>query len=161
MKILVLRYKNIHKTKSTWEPTSLKHLPNIFFVLKAIANMENLRKYKPFLVEFCEKPARSHHPALRHSKYAIWLVGWRENNSKFKNELIRSHTCCDVGQGDGILKGFSQNSTKKVWIFANFSCLQWLLKQKKCLANVLRKSVPTWIYFLVYIFVFKDENYHV
>ena len=42
-----------------------------FFVLKAIANMRNLRKYKLFLVEFCEKPSGSYHPALRHSKHVI------------------------------------------------------------------------------------------
>ena len=90
-----------------------------FLVLKAVAHMTNLRKYKLVVVEFCEKPVGSHHPALRHSKYAISLAGWRKNNSKFNSEPIRSHIYCDVGQ-----------AAKRACIFANFSCLQRLLKQK-------------------------------
>ena len=39
-----------------------------FFVLKAIANMRNLRKYKFFWLEFCEEPVGSHQPAIRHGK---------------------------------------------------------------------------------------------
>ena len=138
MKILVLKYIYV---ETDFPKTFDKHL----FVLKAIVSVRNLRKYKHFLIEFCEKPAGS-----RYRKY--WI------GSLLNSKLFSRQFAVTEGRVIGFCRLFTKFDRKSLYC-CRFLVLVMAFK-KKCSANVLGKSIATKIYFFTYIFVFKYEHFH-